>query len=336
MMKFLRPEYLKLFFVLLALLPCWIYFLRSKERSRRTLGVGLALTRVSYFSSVRKDAFRCLLLNSCMAAIILALAHPQLLRERKVPTPGVLDVIFLLDTSPSMRATDMQPSRLARALEVIGAFARGKLEHDRVGLVSFAGASMIVSYLTEDANNILYYLDYLKDDTTLSHGTNIGAGLSNGLNVIRKDAEVHPGAARNKKVFILLSDGEDNSAELEAAVNSVSEQQIKVHTVGVGSAEDVPIPIAYERDRPVYLEDDQGKRIMTRFDERTLHWIAEKTGGKFQRSLSGFELDRTFYDIVRKEREIAGFKKIVEYQDSYHSFLLAALGIFLLALLIPG
>jgi Ca-activated chloride channel family protein len=335
-MKFLHPENLKLFFVLLAVLPCWIYFLQSKRRSRESLGVGAALTRISRFSSMRKDVIRCLLLNLVMAAVIVALAHPQMVQEQKVPQPGILDVVFLLDTSPSMRATDVQPSRLARALEVIGAFVRAKLEQDRVGLVSFAGASMIISYLTEDANNILYYLDFLKDDTTISHGTNIGGGLGNALNVIRKDAELNPEAARNKKVFILLSDGEDNSAELEAAVKAVRDQHVKVHTVGIGSAEDVPIPLAYEGGRPVYLEDDNGKRIMTRFDERTLHWIAENTGGRFQRSLSGFELDKSFSEVVRKEREIAGFRKVVEYQDFYHGFLLAAAGILLLTLLIPG
>ena len=335
-MKFLHPGYLNLFFLLAALLPCWLYFVHGKHQSRRTLGVGLALKRISRFSSLRKDVIRFLLLNLVMAALILALAHPQLVQEQKVPQPGVLDVVFLLDTSPSMRATDIQPSRLARALEVIGAFSRAKLAHDRVGLVSFAGGSVIVSYLTEDANNILYYLDYLKEDTTLSHGTNIGRGLRNGLTVIRKEAEVYPAAARNKKVFILLSDGEDNSAELDGAVEAVREQGVKVHTVGVGSVEGAPIPIAYESGRPVYLEDDQGKRIITRFDERTLHWIADKTGGKFYRSLSGFELDKTFSEIAAKERDVTGFRKVIEYQDFYHGFLLAAAGIFFLTLLISG
>jgi hypothetical protein len=111
---------------------------------------------------------------------------------------------------------------------------------------------------------------------------------------------------------------------------------VKIHTVGVGSAEDVPIPIAYEQGRPVYLEDDHGKRIMTHFDERTLYWIAEITGGKYQRSLSGFELDKAFSDIVSKEREVTGFRKVVEYQDFYQGFLLAAAGMLLLTLLIPG
>jgi Ca-activated chloride channel family protein len=333
-MHFLYPEYFKLFFVLLALLPCWLYFLYSKSKTRRILGVGRALARISRFSSIRKDFIRCLLLNAVMAAIIFALAHPQRIEEKKEPQPSVMDVIFLLDTSPSMRATDIRPSRLERALEVIGAFCRAKPPHDRVGLVSFAGNSMIISYLTNDPASILYYLRDLKEDTALNHGTNIGRGLRNGLTVIRKETEISPEAGRNKKVFILISDGEDNSAELDAAVNEVREQRVKVHTIGVGSLEGAPIPIAHERGIPVFLEDQNGKQIITRFDERTLYWIAEKTGGKFYRSLSGFELEKTFSEIVVKEREISGFKKVIEYQDFYHAFLAAAAGIFLTALLL--
>jgi Ca-activated chloride channel family protein len=335
-MKFLHPEYLQLFYLLGALLPCWLYFLYVKRQSRRVLGIGRALERVSRYSSLRRDALRCLLLNLVMAAVILALAHPLRIQEHKVPKAGVLDVIFLLDTSPSMRSRDIQPSRLGRALDVIGAFSRAKLEHDRIGLVSFAGASVIISHLTEDANNIFYYLDYLKEDTALSHGTNIGSGLANALALIQKETEVNPQAARNKKVIILLSDGEDNSAELDHAVATVKAQGIKVHSVGVGSLEGAPIPIGQEGGRPVFLEDDNGQAILSRFDERTLQWIAEQTGGKFYRTLSGFELDKTFFDIARGERDVDGFQKTVAYQDFYQVFLLAAAGIFFLVLLTAG
>jgi Ca-activated chloride channel family protein len=335
-MKFLYPEYLQLFYLLGALVPCWLYFLYTKRRSRHVLGIGRALERVSRYSSLRRDVLRCLLLNLVMAALILAIAHPLRIQEHKVPKAGVLDVIFLLDTSPSMRALDIQPSRLRRALDVIGAFSRAKLEHDRIGLVSFAGASVVVSHLTEDANNIFYYLEYLREDATLSHGTNIGSGLANALGLIQKETEVNPQAARNKKVIILLSDGEDNSAELDHAVTTVKSHGVKVHTVGVGSLEGAPIPIGDEAGRPVFLEDDNGQRIMSRFDERTLQWIAEKTGGKFYRTLSGFELDKAFFDIARGEREVDGFRKTVAYQDFYQMFLFAAAGIFFLALLTAG
>jgi Ca-activated chloride channel family protein len=158
----------------------------------------------------------------------------------------------------------------------------------------------------------------------------------NALTVIRKEAEVNPAAARNKKVFILLSDGEDNSAELEGAVAAVRAQKVKVHTVGVGSLEGAPIPIADERGRTIFLEDEQGKRIISRFDERALQWIADQTGGKYYRSLSGFELDKTFSQIARSERGVDGYRKVIEYRDFYQPFLLAAAGLFLLALLISG
>jgi len=218
-------------------------------------------------------------------------------------------------------------------LEVIGVFSRKKLSHDRIGLVSFAGSSLILSYLTEDPNNILYYLDYLKEDTTLSLGTNIGRALTNGLTVISKEVEASPQAARNKKVFILVSDGEDHGTELESAVREVKGREVKVHTIGIGSKEGAPIPIAKEQGRPVYLEDNKGNKVIARLDERTLRWIAEETGGKFYRSFSGKELETAFSEIALKEREITGFKKVVEYQDFYRGFLIAAMGMFLATIL---
>jgi Ca-activated chloride channel family protein len=332
-MKFLYPQYLKLFFLLVALVPFWLYSIQTKQKTRRSLGVGQPLRRISRFSSLAKDWGKCLLLNLVMGALILALAHPQWIQEKKVPQPGIMDIVFLLDASPSMRASDVQPSRLARALEVIGVFSRKKLSHDRIGLVSFAGGSLILSYLTEDPNNILYYLDYLKEDTTLSLGTNIGRALTNGLTVISKEAEASPQAARNKKVFILVSDGEDHGTELESAVREVKGREVKVHTIGIGSKEGAPIPIAKEQGRPVYLEDNKGNKVIARLDERTLRWIAEETGGKFYRSFSGKELETTFSEIALKEREITGFKKVVEYQDFYRGFLVAAMGIFLATML---
>ncbi len=333
-MKFLHPEYLKLFYLLLAVAPCWLYFLHVKSRARKELGVGRALTRISRVASLRKELARAMLINLVMAALVLALAHPQRVQELKIPQRGALDVVFLLDTSPSMRAEDILPSRLARALEVMGSFVRAKLAQDRIGLVSFAGSSRVVSYLTEDAHNILYYLDYLKQDATINHGTNIGRGLRNALAVVEKESELPPDTMQHKKIFILLSDGEDNSTDLNTAIADVKKQAIKVHTVGVGSRDGAAIPMGREQGRPVYLEDDQGQRIISRFDEYNLSWIAETTGGKFYRSFSGLELENAFGEIIVKEREIAGFKKIVEYQDLHHEVLLVAAGIFLLALLL--
>ena len=333
-MRFLYPHYLKLLFLLLALLPFWLFYQHTKRRTRASLGDSRPLRQISRFSSRARDWTKFFILNLVMSALILALAQPQLIQGKMVSQPGKMDIVFLLDISPSMYASDVQPSRLERALEVIGTFARKKPAQDRIGLVSFSAGSLILSYLTEDPENVLFYLDYLRQDPVLSPGTNIGRALMNGLTIVGKDAEANPGEARNKKVFILLSDGEDHGTELESAVGEVKKQKIKVHTIGVGSKEGAPFPIAWKDGKPVYQEDANGNKVITRLDERTLRWLGEQTDGLFYRSFTGQELERTFAQIVLKEREIQGFKRVVEYQDLHHELLLAALGMFLTTMLL--
>jgi Ca-activated chloride channel family protein len=332
-MRFLQPQYLKLFFILAGLVPLWFYFFYTKRRTRLSLGHQRSLKRISRLSPMWKDIGRYLLLNLVLATLIVALAHPQRIREQKITQPKRMDIVFLLDSSPSMRAQDIPPSRLERAVEVIGSFAHKKLTDDRVALVSFAETSLILSYLTDDPNNILYYLDYLKSDTTLSYGTNIGRALKNGLTVITKELELRPQAENNQRAFILVSDGEDHGRELESALRDIKRSGIKVHTIGIGSKEGAPIPIGKENGSVQYLEDAQGKQILSRFDEGTLRRVAEESGGNAYRSFTGHDLERIISEIVLKERAIEGLKKIVNYEDLYHHFLLAGLGAFLVAVL---
>jgi len=331
-MRFLYPEYLKLLFLLAGLLPLWLYSLYTKRRTR--LGMGPALRRISYLSSPGRESARYLLLNLVLASLILALAHPQWEREKSVAQLQKMDMVFLLDASLSMRAQDVWPSRLERALEVIGNFSWNKPPRDRIGLISFSSTSLILSYLTEDPGNILYYLDYLKEEKAPGFGTNIGRALKSGLALLAKEQEVDPQASRRKRIFILISDGEDHGQELGPSLEEVKRLGVRVHTIGIGSEQGAPIPIAWEEGVLRYVEDEEGNRILTRMDERTLSRVAEESGGNSYRSSTGAALEGTFAEIVLKEREIEGFQKVIEHEDGYEAFLLAAFGIFLVALLL--
>lgn len=333
-MVFLQPEYLKLFFFLPLLLALWLIYFLNKRNSRQRLASAAPLRKISHLQSLWGDCARYLLVNLALAALVLALAHPQLIHERAVPQPEKMDVLFLLDTSPSMRAEDVPPSRLERALEIIGRYAAGKPPQDRIALVSFASSSLILSYLTEDPANILYYLDYLKEDSSFNPGTDIGGAIHSGLAILSRDAELYPKLAQQKKVFVLISDGEDHGAELERAVRTAARQGIRIHTIGVGSLEGAPIPIAQENGTRRYVEDAKGDKILSRFDERTLRWIAEATGGTAHRSLTGQDLDGFFKGIVSQERKIEGFRKVIEYEDVYRLFLVAAFGLLFVRLLL--
>jgi Ca-activated chloride channel family protein len=247
-----------------------------------------------------------------------------------------MDLVFLLDTSPSMRADDIKPSRLERALEVIASFCERKPPHDRVGLVAFTAGSVILSYLTEDPNNIRYYLDYLREDRVERLGTNIGRALNNGLTVLSKEREINPAAADHKRVFILVSDGEDHGDELRTAVANVRAEGIKVHTVAIGSAQGGPIPVSWD-ERPVrHVLDAKGNPVISYLDERTLRWLAQETGGGAYRVNTGHELPEILTRIVDVEREIQGFKQGIEYRDLQQELLAAAFGLFLGTILIRG
>jgi len=191
-MVFLQPEYFKLFFLLVLLVPLWLFYFFSKRNARKRLGAAGPLQKISHLHSLWRDGMRYLLINLALVALVLALAHPQLIREKQVGQPERMDVVILLDNSASMRAEDVPPSRLERALEIVGRFARNKPSQDRVGLVSFASGSLILSYLTEDTSNILYYLNYLKDDASFNPGTNIGRAIQNGFAILSRDRRALP------------------------------------------------------------------------------------------------------------------------------------------------
>lgn len=328
-MTFLYPEYLKLLLLLLILLPASLYRLRSRFRARRRLG-GEKLGLVSHPSGRLAETLKLAASFSAMACLALALARPQIMVEKRMPELRKMDVVFLLDVSPSMRAQDIKPSRLLRAMRVISEFIEKKLPEDRFGLVSFSESSVILSYLTSDPNNIIFYLDYLREARELVLGTNIGGALKSALTVIARHMELEPEGGRNKKVFILISDGEDHGEELESALRAVAKAGIRTYAIGIGSRQGALIPIAEERGRIKYLEDDNGNPITSTFDEATLRRVASETGGRYYRAFTGEELEHIFAEIFLKERDIQGFKRVSQPLELYRHLLLAAFGFFVL------
>ena len=333
-MRFLQPHNLYLLLLLAALIPLWLFRIVRANRAR--ILASAPVRNLSSPSSITADVGIFLSATLALAALVFALAQPQWVHQVINPQLKKMDLIFLIDTSPSMRAEDIRPSRLDRALEVIAAFCDRKPEHDRVGLVAFTGGSVVLSYLTEDANNIRYYLNYLHDDRIQRLGTNIGRALTNGLTVLAKEKEVDPAAANNKRVFILISDGEDHGAELNNAIGNVKTAGIKVHTIAIGSAQGAPIPVSWEQTPTRYLLNAKGEPVISYLDERTLRRLAQETGGGAYRVITGHELPQMLTRIVDTEREIEGFKQSVEFRDLHQEFLFAAFGLLLTAIFIRG
>ena len=332
-MTFLHPEYLKLSWALLAAGVWCGWGLVSLARARKQLG-GALFSLVSRPSSLLRRGFRAALGLASMAALILALGRPITTHTLLVPQLRPIDAIILLDTSPSMRAEDIRPSRLFRATEVIATFVQKKMPGDRIGLISFANNSLVLSYPTADPKNLLFYTDYLREQTALQYGTNIGGAMKSAMTMFTRQAEVDPGVIRNKKVLILISDGEDHGEELKAELREAVERRIPMYAVGIGSREGALIPISEENGQKKFLLGTNGRPILTTFDESTLEELAERSGGRYYRAHTGLEMDQAFSDIFVKARDIGGYRRITESRERYLQALGLGLVLFLMRVVI--
>jgi Ca-activated chloride channel homolog len=264
------------------------------------------------------------------AAIVFSLMRPQVLLAQREPELERQDLVVMLDRSASMRARDITPSRFSRATAEIRNFLLHKPEGiDRVALVGFADASLILSYLTADVETVAFYLDWIDNDPLTLLGTDIGAALRSGLEVERRDDK------KTHKIFLLVSDGEDYGEGLVRQVQAYKAAGHHVHTIGIGTDEDVIVPVIDEEGKEVPLRDEEGRIVRTKYSESTLRQIAAETGGRYVRSRTGSELVAAIADVAAAERKVTGFRTTTEYRDVYQAGLAvaaAALGVLWLLL----
>lgn len=312
---------------LLLLLPLvWLArrrYLGYLRESRQKLDASVESRTTVSFRPLFRARLTAFLFLASAALLMLALARPQVFRADRKEILRQLDVVFLLDTSPSMGAEDVAPSRLERATRVIRDIVVGEPLIQRVGLVTFSRSSLILSYLTSDVENILFYLDFVDQQHLPGVGTNIGAAIASGIQVIelsRKEAV----ASQNHPIMILVSDGEDHEEQLEQTLQQASGAQLTVYTIGIASEAGGFIPMRDDEGNVKFVEDLQGTRLISRLDESTLRRVADVTGGRFYRTLEGEQVLAALREILSRESQVVGFREDKTWIDLYPSILATA------------
>lgn len=318
-MRFLRPDLGIWLLAAPVVFACWYARWAYAERCRRRFGVAARFKVLSRRASIRRELITLTLALLVIGGGVLALMHPQLLLTWKSPEFERQDVVLVLDRSVSMRARDISPSRFSRAIDELRHFLRKKPDGiDRVGLVGFAGTSLILSYLTRDVDSLLFYMDWIEEDQTPHFGTDIGAALNAAIQVADKDTR------ETRKFFLVISDGEDQGRELTQALARLQNESRRVHAIGIGSDEEALMPVIGDDGREAFLTDEDGRPMTTRFSERTLRLIAGTTGGRYFRSVTGAELSQAMSDIAAAERRQVGWATSTAWRDFYRETLAVA------------
>jgi len=250
---------------------------------------------------------------AAMAALVIALARPSAMVA--VPREDAT-IILAMDTSGSMMATDVAPSRLASAKEAAATFVDQLPPTFQVGLVTFSTAAQVAVRPTTDRAEIHAALDSLVADGGTALGDAIGTSTDLAREVIDTAAaaggstgtspapsadpnapgapstspapSASPSAAPSTKdgerplvATVLLSDGSNSTGNLEpdAAAREAASIGMPVYTIALGTADGV-----------VTVQDEFGMphTVEVPPDTDTLAAIAETTGARsFQAPTAG-------------------------------------------------
>lgn len=319
-MQFAHPGILWLFLIYIPLIGWYVW-------KHRTAYPSLGISTVAPFKRIGRP-FRQYMLHAmfmlrllAIGCLIVVLARPQTRDAWRTSRTEGTDMVIALDISSSMLARDFKPDRLEAAKKIAAKFINGR-ENDNMGLVVFAGEAFTGVPMTTDRAALTNYVNALNREM-LEDGTAIGDGLATSINRIKE------GKAKSKSI-ILLTDGSNNTgivAPLTAA-EIAHKMGIKVYTIGIGTNGTAPYPQVNMFGRVEYVP------MPVVIDENTLKQIADITGGKYFRATGNKVLSEVFEEIDKLEKTELDVRHFSHTEDNYLPWAFAALGLFLLEILL--
>lgn len=255
-----RPE-----FIVLALLAAAVAALAYRYAARRRIAQTLRYSNLAFLvSAVKARTWPAKMLGAacaCAAALIVfALAGPRL--RAAVPVAG--SVVLCVDTSGSMTATDVEPTRADAAVSALKAFVNAAPGGTAVGIVSFATGAQVILPPTRDRDQIRGSVYNIPPP---NGATAIGDALIAAQRVLPKSGH---------RVVVLITDGENTyGADPMAAAKQLAASRIPVYTIGIGTNSGALIP---------------GTLQTAGIDEDALRAYANATGGAYSRADDAVQL----------------------------------------------
>jgi Ca-activated chloride channel family protein len=296
---------------------------RNRASLERFVGSRLA-DKLAPGASWRRNAAKVTLRMLALVMLLVALAGPRFGSQLvKVEREGI-DLVIALDVSLSMLAEDVQPNRLERAKREIVDLVNG-LQGDRVGLVVFAGEAVALCPLTVDYDAALM----LARSVDVFSVSEPGSALADAIEVATAMFE---GSQGGDKVIILITDGENQTGDPDAAARLAAENGIRVYAIGLGNPKGELIPERGPDGTVVgYKKDAHGETVLSRLDEATLQRVAQASGGQYLPATSeGLEIKAVYDAIAGMQRKLIKGEFVERRKERFMIPLAAALFFLLL------
>jgi Ca-activated chloride channel family protein len=220
------------------------------------------------------------------------------------------NVIFMLDVSNSMNAEDINPSRLTEAKNLMLQMMQ-KMKSDKVGIVIFAGQATSIMPLTTDYNSAETYISGIETNSMQIQGTDF-------LNGMKIAAEKFKNVNKDARKVVLLSDGEDNEGNDDAAIKLAKKEGIMITSVGIGSDEGAPVPEYVFGQLMGYKNDMNGQTVISKRQTEALRKMAESTGGTYIDGNNINEAPDRILDALHKK--MGSSETLVKSQNANHYY----------------
>jgi Ca-activated chloride channel homolog len=330
MVTFVWPQFLWLLLILPLLVAVYLWLLkRRKKVSVQYSNLALVKQALGKQPAWRRHLPPALMLVA-LGAMLFAAARPMTI----IQLPSNKQTIMLaMDVSGSMRAKDVEPSRLVAAQNAAKAFLTELPRHVRVGIVAFAGSAQLAQLPTLSREDLVTAIDSFQ----LQRGTATGNGIALSLATLFPDdgidisqmqwganASMSPrarplGEAKKEETkkepvapgsytsaaIIMLTDGQRTTGidPLEAA-KMAADRGVRVYTVGVGTVNGETIGF-------------DGWSMRVRLDEETLKQIANRTAAEYFYAGTAADLKKVYealssrLGVEKRETEVSGIVSLI-------------------------
>ena len=285
-----------------------LYVLAGRKRrreARRFANPALVPNLVSSSPGWRRHVAPVLAL-AALALLVVGIARPHVVRN---VTRDDATIVLAIDTSRSMAADDVEPTRFQAAKQAALAFLDKVPDNYSVGIVSFSTSADPVLPPTTDREAAKTALDQLR----LGSGTAIGNAITRSVDLAldqrpgqRPRPRPGPGA-RSPVAVLLLSDGAQTAGDIRPlpAAERARRLGVPVSTIALGTGDAV-----VEVPRPGGLKE----RVVVAPDLQTLRLVARTTGGSFSEAPDAESLQSVYRELGTR---LARDRKRVEVTSAF-------------------
>lgn len=308
------PELLWLLAALPLIIAGYAWLLRRRKKSAlRYASLALGGSNTNTAAQKIRRVIPPLLFLLALIAMIGAISRPAAVVTLPVQNQTI---ILAMDVSGSMRATDVEPNRLAAAQAAAKAFVNEQPKTTKIGIVSFAGTAAVAQAPTTNREDVIAAIDRFQ----LQRGTAIGSSIVLSLATLFPNTGIDLGElqfggrdaalkgtpfaqrfAEKKQEFkavppgsyetaavVLLSDGQNTAGpDPMKAAQMAAERGVKIYTVGIGTPGGTTLQF-------------EGWSFRVRLDEDSLKQIANATRGEYLFAGNAADLKKIYQSLNTK------------------------------------